>query len=183
MARPTPVPSAWNTSTIYISLVHPISKPQFKILSPLQHRPKCKPQVDARRLAMRVLLLGVTGRVGSRLLPALVAHNHTVVAYVRDPTKVGHDVASRTSSILTGCATDSDALTAAILSNHCDVVINAAGFAHVVGRGGDLPSIFSSVSRAAQAAKAKRGGPPLRCWFLSGWPLMDSPNKPHLIMD
>jgi nucleoside-diphosphate-sugar epimerase len=132
---------------------------------------------------MRVLLLGVTGRVGSRLLPALVAHNHTVVAYVRDPTKVCHDVASRTSSILTGCATDSDALTAAILSNHCDVVINAAGFAHVFGRGGDLPSIFSSVSKAAQAAKARRGGPPLRCWFLSGWPLMDSPNKPHLIMD
>jgi hypothetical protein len=135
--------------------------------------------------SMRVLLLGVTGRVGSRLLPALVAHKHTVVAYVRDPTKLSHDVASRTSSILTGCATDSDALTAAILSNNCDVVINAAGFAHVIGSGGrgDLPSIFSSVSKAVQDAKAKRGGPPLRCWFLSGWPLMDSPNKPHLIMD
>jgi nucleoside-diphosphate-sugar epimerase len=132
---------------------------------------------------MRVLLLGVTGKVGCRLLPALVAHNHKVVAYVRDPSKVSQDVASRTSSILTGCATDSDALTEAIIRNECDAVINSAGFARQIGNGGDFPSIHSAVSRAAQAARMKRGGPPLRCWFLSGWPLMDSPNMPHKILD
>lgn len=137
----------------------------------------------AYRLAMRVLLLGVTGKVGCRLLPALVAHNHTVVAYVRDPAKVSQDVASRTSSILTGCATDSDALTEAILANGCDAVINSAGFARQIGNGGTFPSIHSAVSRAAQAARIKRGGPPLRCWFLSGWPLMDSPQLPHKILD
>jgi putative NADH-flavin reductase len=132
---------------------------------------------------MRVLLLGVTGKVGCRLFPALVAHNHTVVAYVRNPAKVSEDVASRASSIMTGCATNSDALTEAMLSHRCDAVINAAGFAVPFGKGGELPSIHSAVSKAAQAARVERGGPPLRCWFLSGWPLMDSPNVPHTIMD
>jgi uncharacterized protein YbjT (DUF2867 family) len=34
------------------------------------------------------LLFGATGNVGSRALPALIKDGHTVVAYVRSPSKL-----------------------------------------------------------------------------------------------
>jgi uncharacterized protein YbjT (DUF2867 family) len=37
---------------------------------------------------MKVLLLGATGNLGSRLVPALLTHNHNVVAYVRSASKL-----------------------------------------------------------------------------------------------
>jgi uncharacterized protein YbjT (DUF2867 family) len=37
---------------------------------------------------MEVLLLGVTGNVGSQMLPALLAHHLEVVAYVRAASKI-----------------------------------------------------------------------------------------------
>jgi len=37
---------------------------------------------------MRVLLLGATGNLGSRCLPALVAHKHVVTVFVRNSSKL-----------------------------------------------------------------------------------------------
>lgn len=37
---------------------------------------------------MRVFLIGATGNLGSRTIPALLAHGHSVVAYVRSPEKL-----------------------------------------------------------------------------------------------
>jgi hypothetical protein len=32
-------------------------------------------------------------------------------------------------------------------------------------------------------AGKERGGPPLRCWFMSGFALLDSPKMPYLLLD
>jgi nucleoside-diphosphate-sugar epimerase len=134
---------------------------------------------------MKVLLLGVTGRVGSRMLPALLAHHHEVVAYVRTASKVAPEASSKISSIVEGSGTDSAGIKAAILSQNCDAVVNAAGLAPVLnlGKKGPLPEIFAAIVKAAVEVKQERGGVPLRCWFLSGWSMLDSPKSPHIIYD
>lgn len=78
---------------------------------------------------MRVLLSGITGNVGSRMLPALPAHKHQVVAFVRTPTKISPEVRSRIDAIVVGSATDSAAIKAGILSSNCAAVVNTAGLA------------------------------------------------------
>src|SRR5450432_3420119 len=132
---------------------------------------------------MKVLLLGATGNVGSRLLPALIAHNHNVVVYVRSPSKLSAQASSKADAVVTGSGTDSAAIKAAILTHNCDAVINSAGLAAMTSfhKKSELPDIFAAVAKAAVEAKQERGGPPLRCWFLSGWCLLDAPKKPYLI--
>ncbi|CZR52929.1 uncharacterized protein PAC_02807 [Phialocephala subalpina] len=134
---------------------------------------------------MRVLVLGVTGRVGSRLIPALLAHKHEVVAYVRTVSKISPKVTAKLNSVVVGVGTDSAGIKAAILSNNCDAVVNAAGLAPFTSlyKKGPLPDIFAAVVKAAVDAREERGGPALRCWFMSGWSLLDSPKQPHMIMD
>ena len=51
---------------------------------------------------MRVLVLGVTGRVGSRLIPALLAHKHEVVAYIRTASKISAEVTAKLNSVVVG---------------------------------------------------------------------------------
>ena len=134
---------------------------------------------------MKVLLLGVTGRVGSRMLPALLAHKHQVVAYVRTPSKISPEAASKFDSIVAGSASDSVAIKAAILSHNCDAVVNAAGLAAMTGwtSQGEFPAIFAAVVQAVVEAGQERGGPPIRCWLMSGWGIMDSPKKPYMLLD
>jgi nucleoside-diphosphate-sugar epimerase len=124
---------------------------------------------------MRVLLLGLTGRVGSRLLPALLAHEHSVVAYVRNSARIPSEVAKRVSTVVEGCATEASSIKAAILENRCDAVVNAAGRASILGTGGDFANIFAAVTKAAREVQNERKSRPLRCWLLSGWPILDSP--------
>jgi nucleoside-diphosphate-sugar epimerase len=131
---------------------------------------------------MRVLLLGITGRVGSRLLPALLAHDHTVVAYVRNRHKISHEVLKRANTVVEGCATNPSTIKDAILSNQCDAVVNAAGRASILGSKGDFAHIFAAVAQAARDAQRERSGEPLRCWFLSGWPILDSPKTGYPIL-
>ncbi|KAK5688430.1 hypothetical protein LTS10_000408 [Elasticomyces elasticus] len=111
---------------------------------------------------MRVLLLGATGNVGSRLLPSLVAHGHEVIVFVRNTSKLPTEATSCAAAVESGSATDSDRIKEAILSNHCDAIINAAGVAPMLGQKGELPAIFKAVSKAAVEARKERGGPPLR---------------------
>ncbi|KAK3645383.1 hypothetical protein LTR56_009110 [Elasticomyces elasticus] len=132
---------------------------------------------------MRVLLLGATGNVGSRLLPSLIAHGHEVIVFVRNTSKLPTEATSCATAIVSGSATDSDRIKETILSNHCDAIINAAGVAPMLGQKGELPAIFKAVSRAAVEARRERGGPALRCWFLSGFGIMESPKKPHMLID
>lgn len=134
---------------------------------------------------MKVLLLGVTGNVGSRMLPALLAHKHQVVAYVRTPAKISPEATSKLDAVVVGSASDSAAIKAAILSHNCDAVVNAAGLASVTPftSEGEFPAIFGSVVRAALEAGRERGGPPVRCWLMSGQGVMDSLKTPFLLVD
>jgi nucleoside-diphosphate-sugar epimerase len=134
---------------------------------------------------MKVLLLGATGNVGSRLIPALLAHKHQVVAYVRSASKLPNTVTSQLSAVIEGSGVDSAGIKAAILKENCDAVINAAGLAAMTSwhRPSQLPEIFAAVVKAAVEAGKERGGPPLRCWFMSGFTILDSPKKPYLLLD
>jgi nucleoside-diphosphate-sugar epimerase len=78
---------------------------------------------------MKVLLLGATGNVGSRLIPALIAHKHQVVVYVRSASKLPATATTQLTAVVEGDGTDSDAIKAAILKENCGAVINAAGLA------------------------------------------------------
>lgn len=133
---------------------------------------------------MKVLLLGVTGNVGSRLLPALIAHHHKVVGFVRSPSKLSAEVKSHLDTIVVGSATDSAAIKAAILNNNCDAVVNAAGVAPMTSfhSTGDFPAIFAAVVRAAVDAGHERKTP-IRCWLMSGFGILEAPKKPYLFTD
>lgn len=119
------------------------------------------------------------------MIPALLAHKHEVVAYIRTASKISAEVTTKLNSVVVGVGTDSAGIKAAILSNNCDAVVNAAGLAPPTSlhKKGPLPEIFAAVVKAAVDAREERGGPPLRCWFLSGWSLLDSPKQPHMIID
>lgn len=134
---------------------------------------------------MKVLLLGATGRVGSRLIPALLAHQHRVVAYVRSPAKIPSEATSKLDSIVVGSARDSAAIKAAIIAHECDAVVNAAGLAAMTSwtAQGEFPAIFAAVVQAAVEAGQERGSAPVRCWFMSGFGILDSPKKPHVLLD
>jgi nucleoside-diphosphate-sugar epimerase len=133
---------------------------------------------------MKVLLLGVTGNVGSRLLPPLLAHQHQVVAYVRAPAKISSEAKSMVASIVVGSASNSAAIKAAVLSHNCDAVVNAAGVAAMTSwtAQGEFPAIFAAVVQAVLEAGRERGTP-IRCWLMSGFSALDSPRKPYLLVD
>lgn len=120
---------------------------------------------------MRVLLLGATGNLGSRLVPALLTHNHSVVAYVRSANKLKSLLPASVYQQLIvsqGDATDPASIKKAILNNKCDAVVSTAGLAAMAPWGSsDLPKIFRSVLAAAREAGTERKKP-LRVWFLGG---------------
>ena len=127
---------------------------------------------------MKVFLIGATGNVGLRLIPALLAHGHHVVAYVRSTSKLESllpESAYQQITVVQGSATDSEAIKTAILDTGCDAVINTAGLSAVVPWGHtDFPVIFRSVVVAVQNAGEQRGTP-LRAWFLGGQGVLDYP--------
>lgn len=139
---------------------------------------------------MKVLLIGGTGNIGSRLIPALVSHHHKVVAYVRDALKLSLEAQEyldkgSPDSVILGNATDESALKAAILTHDCDAVVNCAGWAAMTGlqSQGDFPAIFQAVLKAVISAGKERGGQPIRVWFMSSFFTLDAPIKPYLIGD
>ncbi len=134
---------------------------------------------------MRLLLLGVTGNVGSRALPALIKHGHTVVAYVRSPQKLTPAVRTSLADVVVGSATDTQAIKNALLDHRCEAVFHAAGVAQQWGHSKTLEYniIFEAVAAAIVEARRERGGPAIRAWLMSGFPILDSINPPHLIGD
>lgn len=120
---------------------------------------------------MHVLLLGATGNLGIRLIPALLTHNHIVTAYVRSSSKLLTLLPTSIHDhihIIQGDASDSAAVKHAILTSKCDAVVNTAGVAALAPWAkSDLPVIFRAVVEAVRQASEERGKP-LRLWVLGG---------------
>jgi uncharacterized protein YbjT (DUF2867 family) len=80
---------------------------------------------------MRVLLLGGTGNLGKRCVPALLAHQHVLTIYVRNPSKfksmMSPEIIQRLESIVVGDATDSAAIAKAIRDHDIEAIIDVAG--------------------------------------------------------
>ncbi|KAK4552628.1 hypothetical protein LTR86_010272 [Recurvomyces mirabilis] len=135
---------------------------------------------------MKVLLLGATGNLGSRLVPALLTHGHIVTVFVRSSRKLESLLPSsiyQQISIVEGDATNISAVKAAILDSKCEAVVTAAGVAAAAPWGSsDLPKIFRSIAEAVQQAGAERKQP-LRVWFLSGMSVLQVPGTKNMMMD
>jgi putative NADH-flavin reductase len=117
---------------------------------------------------MRVLLLGATGNLGTRLLPALLAHGHTVVAFVRSKDKLRSLITPKlydTITVITGDALDTDAVEAALLEHNCGALVQTSGNSKPTDL---LGRLATSISSAAIRVGKQRRGPPLRAWFIGG---------------
>jgi nucleoside-diphosphate-sugar epimerase len=135
---------------------------------------------------MRVFLIGATGNLGLRLIPALLVHKHIVTVYVRSPAKLYTLVPSPLVAELTvvvGDATDAAAIKRAIVENRCDAIINTAGNQVPPWREPVLPKIAKAVADAAVEVGKERGGRPLRAWFIGGLNSLEIPKTDHLVQD
>lgn len=129
---------------------------------------------------MRVLLIGATGNLGLRLIPALLTHGHEVVTFVRSSTKLESLLPAsiyQQITIVEGNAKDPGAIKRAILDAGCDAIVNTAGCAAVAPWGHtDLPEIFRSVLGGVQEASSEIRRP-LRVWFLGGQSVLNYPGS------
>jgi len=120
---------------------------------------------------MKVLLLGATGTFGSRCIPALLAHRHQVVVFVRSETKLRDLLPSAILSeitIVTGNATDSSAIEGALVKNRCDAFINSAGLAAIFPwQAPRMQKIINAVATAGVEA-SKKLNHSIRAWFMGG---------------
>lgn len=128
---------------------------------------------------MPVLLLGVTGNLGSRILPALLAHSQKVVVYVRNERKLRELIPSTILSqvtVVNGDATDSKSITNTLVEHGCDVLINSAGGASVLPWSEpQMQEIIKAVATGAVDA-SKKLNRPIRAWFLGGMSVLDFPD-------
>ena len=135
---------------------------------------------------MKVLLLGATGNLGSRLVPALLTHGHAVVAFVRSSTKLESLLPPsvyQQIQVTEGNAKDSQSIKTAILDFRCDAVVTTAGVAAAAPWGSsDLPVIFRAVVDAVREAGVERKAP-LRTWLLSGMVALYYPGTKSILMN
>jgi FlaA1/EpsC-like NDP-sugar epimerase len=134
---------------------------------------------------MKVLIIGATGNFGLRLIPALFAHGHHVVAFVRSSSKLQslllESMYQQISAVVEGSAKDSEAVKNAIVDNHCDAVINTAGLSAVAPwKHTDFPEIFRSVVKGVEEA-GKEKKQPLRAWFLGGQGVLKFPGTGDML--
>ena len=126
---------------------------------------------------MRVLLLGATGNLGSRLLPALLAHSHTVIVLVRSESKLRSLIPSSLLSsitIVTGDASSAATIAQTLQTHTCDALINSAGQASVLPF--EAPKMQHIIHAVAQGCLDS--GRPIRAWFLGGMTVLDYPPFP-----
>lgn len=88
---------------------------------------------------MKVALIGITGRVGTRVATELLQRNHTVTGIARNPERVE---AEQGLTVVKGDAAD-PAVLAPLLAGH-DAVISAGRFASM-----DAHKLIDAVKRAA----------------------------------
>jgi nucleoside-diphosphate-sugar epimerase len=134
---------------------------------------------------MHIILLGATGNLGLRLIPALLSHSHSVTAYVRSPSKLQLLLPAtlyEQITVVQGDATDSLSIRTAILDHKCDAVVNTAGVAALAPWAtSGLPEIFKAVVEAVREAGAERGGPPLRVWMMGGQGVLEYPGTGQML--
>ncbi|KAI9700225.1 MAG: hypothetical protein M1820_006893 [Bogoriella megaspora] len=133
---------------------------------------------------MKVLILGATGNLGSRLVPALLTHGHNVHAFVRSskkleslfPTSVYQQI-----TVVHGDATNSISVKKAILDSNCDAVVSTAGVAAIAPwNKSELPKIFRAVLDAVREVGIEKGNA-LRVWFLGGLGVLHYPGTEQMI--
>lgn len=133
---------------------------------------------------MKVLLIGATGNLGLRLVPALLTHGHSVVAFVRSSKKLESSLPSsvyRQITVVQGDAKDPVSIKRAILDAGCDAVVNTAGVAAIPPWGrSELPAIFRAVLDSVREAGMERGRP-LRAWFLAGLGVLYYPGSESML--
>lgn len=133
---------------------------------------------------MKVLLLGATGNLGSRLIPALLTHDHTTIAFVRSATKLAQLLPQPINEhlhVIEGDAKDATAVKQAVLDNACDAVVSTAGLAALAPWSkSDLPEIFRAVLTGVREAGEERGRP-VRVWFLGGFGVLFYPGSETMI--
>ncbi|KAG8862408.1 hypothetical protein FRB96_001478 [Tulasnella sp. 330] len=120
---------------------------------------------------MRVLLVGATGRLGSRLVPALVAHKHSVVAYVRNPSKLAMMIPQPLLEriiVVTGDGEDVSGLKKALIEHSCEAVICCAGKPAPIRKGDSRVGEISMAIAQAAREVGEETGRPLKGWWLAG---------------
>ena len=135
---------------------------------------------------MKVLLIGATGNLGLRLIPALLTHNHSVTTFIRSPSKLESllpESIYRKLTIVQGDATDAGAIKRAILDHGCDAAVNTAGVAALAPWGkSELPGIFRAVIDAVcEVGKERKGEKLLRVWVLGGMGVLDYPGGESML--
>ncbi|KAE8155314.1 hypothetical protein BDV25DRAFT_146476 [Aspergillus avenaceus] len=134
---------------------------------------------------MRVLVLGGTGNLGSRLHHALARRGHTVVAFVRNPAKLQSDAGTYQHRLLIeqGDGKRAAEIKDAATRHKCNAIINAAGHAAMAPWGkSDLPAIVSAVIQAALEIGQERNRP-MRVWFLGGQGILEIPTENKMIVN
>lgn len=128
---------------------------------------------------MKVLLLGATGNLGSRCVPALLAHKHQVVVFVRSEAKLRDSLPKSILSeiiTVTGSATDPSAIEDALVKNRCDALINSAGLAAMFPwQAPRMEDIVNAVATASVEA-SKKLNYPIRGWFMGGMSALGKQN-------
>ncbi|PVH80268.1 hypothetical protein DL98DRAFT_459940 [Cadophora sp. DSE1049] len=135
---------------------------------------------------MRVLLLGGTGNLGRRCIPALVAHGHILTVYVRNPSKlrslVSTELLDRINAVVVGDATDVSALKQAIIDHDIEAIVDVAGNQVLPWHEYVLSKIAKAIADAALEVGRERGKP-LRIWVTSALGIMKIPGKDYLLED
>lgn len=116
---------------------------------------------------MKIALIGVTGRVGSRLLAELLRRGHKVTGIARHPEKL----APRVNLVVKACDVADEAGLAAAVSGH-DAVISAFNFVSV-----DIKKLLSALKKAGVGRLLMVGGAG-SLEAAPGLQLIDSPGFP-----
>ncbi|CZR57960.1 uncharacterized protein PAC_07850 [Phialocephala subalpina] len=136
---------------------------------------------------MRILLLGATGNLGTRLVPALLAHNHVITILIRTsslsklPTLFSPSLLPQISVIAEGDATNVADIKKAIVENGIEGIVNVAGTQVKKGEF-LLPKIAKAVTSAAVEVGHERGKS-LRVWITAGLGIMKYPGTGWEIQD
>lgn len=134
---------------------------------------------------MKVLQLGGNGNLGSRVIPALLAHGHRVFAYVRSPQKLRDILPTaviQRITIVQGDSLDTDAVADTLRQNDCDALVNTSGTRQPRGQDQTLCKIVTSVTSAAIQVGKDRGRP-IRAWIIGGMSSLNYPGTSYQIQD
>ena len=118
-------------------------------------------------------------------MPALLAHQHDLILYVRYPSKLeslfSTAVLDRVK-VTVGDATDSTTIKQALIDHNVEAVVNVAGNQVRLGKEPLLPKIAKAVSDAVVAV-GHEGHQALRLWLVSGFNVLTYPGTPYLFDD